>query len=128
MNWLKNKLCAWLGIDEVNGALQLSDLGLRDLRGVSLCLTERIRRLEDIVYANQQAGVDIGINPDAISHFVLFGTYQGRDYVEVIPVQGAGFMELVKQARHLRRYERRPFRVDASAGIGREFRAAVTRP
>lgn len=129
MNWLKHKLSAWLGVSpdditllhRITGQLELAS------KGRDRALDDRLRKLEAVVYAEQHTGVDMVVSRDEASHFILFGTYQGRDYVEVIPVQGAGFGELVDHARHMRRNSRHDFRVDAPVNAARQFRAALNR-
>ena len=91
MNWLKHKLRTWLGLERDAANSERRD---GTLDSMHRALMERTRKLEAIVYAEQQSGVDMAVSRDEASHFILFGTYKGRDYVEVIPVQGAGFGEL----------------------------------
>lgn len=108
MNWLKNKLKAWLEInslrDEVNSNYQ-------KLKKMDDALLSDYAKLEAIFNKHTRTDIDLNLGRDG-SYIIISGKWRNNDHVEVIRIHPDDFDHVVEYMKKFRRWEGN-YRIDA---------------
>jgi len=111
MNWIKCKLRAWLGVDDV--ALEAKKMSC-DLSNAVNSFNKHINDLEKF------STIDADVNFRGNNTVILTGQYRGRAYVQFYDVPQEDFRRYVEMMKHERRGD--VFRaVDAPIGFSGSF-------
>lgn len=67
-------------------------------------LESAVKDLENEIRKRTRIGVDLGATPHHINFAVVVGTFQGRDYVEVVRMEQQAFNGICQQLREMKRH------------------------
>jgi hypothetical protein len=114
MNWLKDRLKSWLGIDKIKATLDDKiDSNYQSLKKMDDSLYSDLVCLEKQFNKHTRTDVDLG-SGHGESYIIISGKWRNKDHVEVIRIDSDEFEQVMQYVKDIRRWDRdRNYRVDA---------------
>lgn len=110
MNWLKNKLRAWLEIDSLRNEVESN---YQKLKKRDDALFSDYAQLEKVFNKHTRTDIDLNLGRDG-SYIIISGKWRNNDHVEVIRIDDDEFDQVMQYIKDIRRWSgQKNYRIDA---------------